>query len=133
MRGMKQKTDGIDTNPPSRFCMKAKLWIAVIGFIAILVLLLGGTLLFRSSLMEVKYEYRVCFVQGTRVTFVNGVWQGGKPMELADPQGSMDSCPEKWIYLESAGAEGWELVAVVELTHVKEDSALELYLKRRIR
>jgi hypothetical protein len=33
------------------------------------------------SLMVTAWEYRVCFVQQERVTFVNGVWSGRTPLD----------------------------------------------------
>jgi hypothetical protein len=80
--------------------------------------------------MTTVLEYLVCLVQGSRITFVNGVWQGRRPLDPANPQQSMDSCPEKWAYLNTVGLDGWELIAVVALTHLQDQQAQELYLKR---
>lgn len=77
-----------------------------------------------------SYEYCVCLVQGSRVTFANGSWQGQEPMEPDDAERSLDSCPVKWEYLATAGAEGWELVAVVPLTHLRDELAQEWFLRR---
>ena len=79
------------------------------------------------------YEYLVCFVQEARVTFINGVWQGKVPIDTSDPQPSLDSCPMKHEFLALIGLEGWELVAVVPLTHLKDQTPLELFLKREKR
>jgi hypothetical protein len=57
------------------------------------------------------FKYRVCQVQMARVTFVNGHWQGLQVPEDADTQELYNSCPLVWEYLESAGRDGWELVA----------------------
>src|SRR5262245_29809494 len=95
--------------------MKANPVVAVIGVAALLGSFVCGIFLYHRANPTTSFEYRVCFVQDSRVTFVNGVWQGRKAMVLADPQASMDSCPEKWAYLATAGADGWELVAVVPL------------------
>lgn len=65
--------------------------------------------------MNAKYEYRVCQLQSSRVTFVNGAWQGGTSMD-ATTQEALDSCPLVWDYLASAGWDGWELVGVAEQT-----------------
>lgn len=110
--------------------MKTNLLIAAIGFTAMLVLLTCAVLLHQRFLLATACEYRVCSVQDSRVTFVNGVWQGRIPMAPADPQTSIHSCPDKWAYLKTAGSEGWELVTVVPLTHVTDQLAQELYLRR---
>ena len=80
--------------------------------------------------MARTFEYRVCNAQAGHVTFVDGVWQGSVPLEqatgLADP---FRHCLEVKDYLRLAGAEGWELVAVV--THQTKDASYDvLYLKR---
>jgi hypothetical protein len=60
------------------------------------------------------FKYRVCQVQMARVTFVNGHWQGLQVPENSDPAQLYNSCPMVWEYLESAGKDGWELVATTE-------------------
>ena len=62
--------------------------------------------------MAKTFKYRVCQTQAARVTFVNGRWQGLQIAEEADPARLYNSCPMVWEYLESAGRDGWELVAV---------------------
>ncbi len=57
------------------------------------------------------FKYRVCQVQSARVTFVNGHWQGLQVPVESGPAGLLNSCPMVWEYLESAGRDGWELVA----------------------
>jgi hypothetical protein len=57
------------------------------------------------------YKYRVCQVQMTRVTFVNGHWQGLQVPVESNSAELHNSCPMVWEYLESAGRDGWELVA----------------------
>lgn len=47
-----------------------------------------------------------------RVTFVNGHWQGLQVPEESNPAELYNSCPMVWEYLESAGRDGWELIAV---------------------
>jgi len=110
--------------------MKANLAILVFGVATIIVLLASGIIIYQRTNCPTSFEYRVCLVQGSRVTFVNGAWQGRKAIEPADPETSMDSCPEKWEYLTTAGADGWELVAVAPLTHLQDQHAQELYLRR---
>lgn len=60
--------------------------------------------------MATKFEYRVCYAQQDRVTFVNGSWQGKEPPGEKE---ALESCPDVTAYLQAAGAEGWELVTVV--------------------
>jgi hypothetical protein len=59
-----------------------------------------------------SFKYRVCQTQMARVTFVNGHWQGLQIPEESNPAELYNSCPMVWDYLESAGRDGWELVAV---------------------
>jgi hypothetical protein len=113
--------------------MKMNLVVAAVGVAALLLALACGVLLFLRAPSASAFEYRVCLTQGSRVTFVNGSWQGHKPMDTADPKASMDSCPEKWEYLAAAGRDGWELVTVVPLTHLQDQQAQELYLRRVIK
>ena len=58
------------------------------------------------------FKYRVCQAQMARVTFVNGHWQGLQIPEESNPVELYNSCPMVWEYLESAGRDGWELIAV---------------------
>ena len=61
--------------------------------------------------MAKTFRYRVCQTQMARVTYVNGQWQGLQVPEVADADTVFNSCPMVWDYLESAGRDGWELVA----------------------
>ena len=61
--------------------------------------------------MAKTYKYRVCQMQTARVTFVNGHWQGLQVPVESNPAELYNSCPMVWEYLESAGRDGWELVA----------------------
>jgi hypothetical protein len=63
-----------------------------------------------------SFKYRVCQTQMARVTFVNGHWQGLQVPEESNPTELYNSCPMVWEYLESAGRDGWELVAVSSQT-----------------
>jgi hypothetical protein len=81
----------------------------------------------------VRVEYLVCLVQENRVTFENGHCQGEGRLDIARGNTSLESCPLVWDFLQSVGAEGWELVAVVDSAYeAKEDSMhfQQLYLKR---
>jgi hypothetical protein len=110
--------------------MKANLGSVVLGAAVIAVLLALGALLYPRNTSPPSFEYRVCFVQHSRVTFVNNAWQGRGALDPAAPKASMDSCPEKWSYLAAAGAEGWELVGVAPIARAQDQLAQELFLKR---
>lgn len=76
-----------------------------------------------------RFDYRLCQVQGARVTFVNGEWQGMRPMNAANAEESLQSCALEWDYLRTAGDEGWQLVGVAQ--GIGNDSnARTLYLRR---
>ena len=64
--------------------------------------------------MAKAFKYRVCQMQMARVTFVNGHWQGLQIQEGIDQAQLYNSCPMVWEYLDSAGRDGWELVATSE-------------------
>ena len=70
-----------------------------------------------------KFEYLVVYMENDRVLTANGHWQG-----LIDKgqEGDVDSCPSLFEYLEDAGAQGWELVAV----DPEETGSAQLYMKR---
>ena len=84
-----------------------------------------------------EFEYLVCQTQFSRVTFVNGGWQGSTPLESGDSQAALDSCPLMWEYLAQAGRAGWDLVAVVNSAITTSEStataqlACQLFLKRQ--
>jgi hypothetical protein len=70
-----------------------------------------------------KFQYLVVFVDQDRVVSANGHWQG--EVEKGQP-GDRESCPTLFDYLEEAGAQGWELVAV----DPEETGTAQLYFKR---
>jgi hypothetical protein len=76
-----------------------------------------------------RFEYRTCFIQDARVSFVNGAWQGRVRPAKDNADEALKSCPQEWDYLNNAGNEGWELVAVVGAVS-GESTARQLYLKR---
>ncbi len=83
-----------------------------------------------------KYEYQVCQVQGSKVTFVNGVFQSDVHITgVVDPatmDSAMDSCPSVWKYLNKMGREGWELVTSGTMSVSDEGSIQMLYLRRAV-
>lgn len=82
--------------------------------------------------MAQAYEYQVLSVQYGRVPFVNAGWLGRTPLGGGRETGELlESCPQVREYLQTAGREGWELVAVA--SHPQENPADvrdTLYLKR---
>ncbi len=70
-------------------------------------------------------EYRVVQVQFSRVTFVNGQWDGQVPPQN---EKALESCVYVWDYLNRAGADGWRLVQAVSTS--ESNSAQLLYLAR---
>jgi hypothetical protein len=77
------------------------------------------------------FEYRVCQAQFSRVTYVNGEWNGHVANTSANAQKALESCPQMWDYLKHAGAEGWELVAVTTRTQEGGQIVDVLYLRRQ--
>ena len=75
------------------------------------------------------FEYQLCQIQESRVTFVNGVWQGERELNPDDTDASLNSCPQTWEYLQQAGAAGWELVGALNRLHTG-IQAQQLFLKR---
>jgi len=79
--------------------------------------------------MNKRIEFRVCQVQNTRITFVNGEWQGGKPLAADRVDESLQSCSMEWDFLQAAGDDGWDLVAVAQGIG-GDTNARVLYLRR---
>jgi hypothetical protein len=84
-----------------------------------------------------EFEYLVCQTQFSRVTFVNGAWQGTVPLASGDSQAALDSCPLIWDYLAWAGRDGWELVTTTHSALGNSETtpllACQLFLKRQRR
>ena len=79
--------------------------------------------------MTQSYDYQVCSVQYGRVTFINGAWNGRAPM-TGDTSAALESCPNVWDYLQVAGRDGWELVAVITHPQPQHEAVQDmLYLK----
>lgn len=76
-----------------------------------------------------RYDYRVCQVQNSHVTFVNGAWQGKLPIAGNDSNAAIESCLSCWEYLHREGALGWELVTALGTVGSSQMYQL-LYLKR---
>jgi hypothetical protein len=70
-----------------------------------------------------RFEYLVVYMEKDRVLTANGHWQGTVDR---GQDGDRDSCPALFEYLEDAGAQGWELVAV----DPEETGTAQLYFKR---
>lgn len=86
--------------------------------------------------MAKAFKYRVCQMQMSRVTFVNGHWQGLQVAEETDPAQLYNSCPMVWEYLDSAGRDGWELVVSAKQTDSYTEAAANvaslLFLKKEV-
>ena len=82
-----------------------------------------------------EFEYLVCQTQFSRVTFVNGAWQGAVALDSGDTQKALDSCPSMWDYLNLAGRDGWELVTAINSAISSSETtpqlACQLFLKRQ--
>lgn len=70
-----------------------------------------------------KFEYLVVYMENDRVLTANGHWQG--EVEKGE-DGAAESCPSLFEYLEQAGAQGWDLVAL----DPEETGTAQLYFKR---
>jgi hypothetical protein len=80
-----------------------------------------------------QFQYRVCSMQNSRITFVNGEWQGHVAPTADDPNEALQSCPAVWDYLRRAGADGWELVSAMDQTQSTEGVPLQmLFLKQEL-
>lgn len=70
-----------------------------------------------------KFEYLVVFMSNDRVLTANGHWQG---LVAKGEEGDVDSCPSLFEWLQDAGAQGWDMVAV----DPEETGTAQLYFKR---
>lgn len=70
-----------------------------------------------------RFEYLVVHTEQHRVLSANGHWQG--TVGRGEPDAA-ESCPSLYPYLEEAGAQGWELVAV----DPEDSGTATLYFKR---
>jgi len=70
-----------------------------------------------------RFEYLVVVQEQNRILTANGHWQG----EIAKGEaGDRDSCPDLLAYLQDAGAQGWDLVAL----DPEDKGSAVLYFKR---
>jgi hypothetical protein len=76
-----------------------------------------------------RFEFRVCQVQRARVSYVNGEWQGNRPLAAQDVDASLNSCALEWDYLQTAGADGWDLAGIAQGVG-NDANARVLYLRR---
>lgn len=74
-----------------------------------------------------RFEYRICQVQFSRVTFINGEWAGTLP---PNHEKAVEGCSWVWEYLNEMGADGWQMTSA--LTMSESSSAQILYLMREI-
>lgn len=81
--------------------------------------------------MVKQFDYRVCQIQQSRITFVNGEWAGTVPLSPYDSETAFQSCPQMWDYLQDVGEEGWELVSSLNPSFGESQFQL-LFLKRQI-
>ena len=79
---------------------------------------------------ERQFDYQVCYGVGDRVTFVNGIWLGRDIPESERKQEDIQSCPLMWEYLNRAGADGWELVTILETPAARGNLIRTYFLKR---
>lgn len=70
-----------------------------------------------------RFEYLVVVQEHNKILTANGHWQG--EVARGEP-GDRASCPDLLEYLEQAGAQGWELVAL----DPEEKGTAVLYFKR---
>jgi hypothetical protein len=78
-----------------------------------------------------RFEYLVCYGVADRVTFSNGEWLGDDIPEAQRKQEDVLKCPLMWEFLANAGAEGWELVTVLEAPPTRFGTVRTYFLKRR--
>ena len=75
-------------------------------------------------------EYQVCYGVYDRVTFANGVWLGADIPEAKRKPKDAETCPLMWEFLAAAGADGWELVSVLETRSGSGELVRTYFLKR---
>lgn len=76
------------------------------------------------------FEYLVCYGVADRVTFSNGVWLGADIPESKRKADDIQTCPLMWEFLTQVGAEGWEMVTILESPGARGTSVRTYFLKR---
>lgn len=77
--------------------------------------------------MAPRWEYQVWVVGENRVQWVNGRWNGSRPLDTSRQDETLQSCPLVWDFLQRAGEAGWELTGTASSPG---NHAAVLYLKR---
>lgn len=80
--------------------------------------------------MAKRFEHLVCYSVGDWMTFANGQWLGADIPEAKRKKEDVKTAPIIWEYLNHAGSEGWELVAVIESSAGQGQFVRTYYLKR---
>lgn len=88
----------------------------------------------RAASMSKAFEHLVLYSVMDRVTFANGQWLGADIPEAERTHKDVETCLLVWEYLNQAGAEGWELVSILETpSQVKNQPHVRtFFLKREI-
>ena len=79
-----------------------------------------------------RFEYQVCYGVADRVTFANGTWLGADIPEAQRKQTDILKCPLMWEFLARAGADGWELITLLETPAGKVGNVRTYFLKREL-
>lgn len=77
-----------------------------------------------------QFDHQVCYGMTDRIQFASGVWLGADIPEAQRKPADVLTCPLVWDYLSRAGAEGWELVSVIESPAAKGATVRTCFLKR---
>ena len=79
-----------------------------------------------------QFEYQVCYGVADRVTFANGTWLGADIPEAKRKQEDIQTCPLMWEFLRRVGAQGWELITLLETpAGPKGDQKVRTYFMKR--
>lgn len=82
--------------------------------------------------MSRAFEHLVLYSVMDRITFANGEWLGADIPEAERVPKDVEACPLVWEYLNQAGAEGWELVSVLETaSQVKNQPHVRTFFMKR--
>lgn len=82
--------------------------------------------------MSKTFEHLVLYSVMDRITFANGQWLGADIPEGERVPKDVEACPMFIDYLNQAGAEGWELVSVLEtISQVKGQPHVRTFFMKR--